>query len=191
MMERAIAVSWRQVVRMIATVSLCAFLGACTTNEQPLEGGADGAPAQEQALALYSTDGTTLVVYMAPMELLTPANLAKMDAGEFIGTTWTRVEVPASLGSFGLAGAGGSSFRQEAFSEHPYTGELVPILLDFVAGDAGLQGNITVVDDGAELRTSFDVEFKGDYTLFPDIGPKWLEFSASQDWITADDPEAP
>jgi len=181
-------------MRVKLAVLLSVFLFGCSASEQTPGPGSDDSIANK-ALGLYSSDGTRLVVYIAaagdPKDVLTPENLAKMDAGEIVGTPWTRIEVPADLGSFDLAAVSGSSFRHESFTEHPYTGETVPILLDFEAGESGLQGSINVTDDGELLNTSFSVEFMGDYTLFPEIGPKWLEFRISQSAIVADDPEAP
>jgi len=155
--------------------------------------GDDGSdPSVETAArAVYSIDGERLVVYTASAgdpDVLTPANLAAMDAGEVLGFPWTRIEVPAGLGGFDLAAGDTSSFRVELPMMHPYTESHTDVVADFTSGEHGLSGSITVDDLGETLAAEYDVRFAGDYVLFDDVGTAYLELDLSRGNILADDP---
>jgi hypothetical protein len=179
-------------MRRLCTLIVVAPLACTDADPSGPHGPGDPDIGQEAAaLAVYSEDGATLIIYEAPSDKLTPGNLASMDRGVILGFPWTRVEVPALLGTFDVGFDDDVSIRHESFQAHPYEDEVVPILLDFAGGLPGLSGWLAVEDVGPDLRASYDLLFQGDYELFRDLGPTYLEVRMSQDYIEAEDPDGP
>lgn len=129
----------RRQIRAILAIAWATFAAGCVQDPQNM-------PVR------LVTDGPKTRVYLAD-KALSDGELEKIDAGERLGRSWIRIELPTGAHEVDLSQLSDAGFAQE--SPGPDT-----VRVDFHAGEPGLAGKLVLPDpDPRSVR--FTVRYEG------------------------------
>jgi hypothetical protein len=144
----------------IGFVVVSASAAACTSSET-------SQPTGLVARGLITDDGS-LTVFVAPRPL-TADEIATIDSGGTIDTTWIRLQMPYAADGTEIdledpTAAG--SFAEQWQAPHPVDQAITQFRVDFTPGQAGLSGSVKSepmagVDDVHAVEIEFAVKFDG------------------------------
>lgn len=152
---------------------------ACTSAEAP-------PPTGQVARGLVTDDGS-LTVFVAPRPLSSD-EIATVNGGGKIGTTWVRLQVAYAAGEtteVDLADASASgSFAEQWQAPHPIDQSINQFRVDFTPGQLGLTGSLKAEpvvsdDDVSAVSVNYSVKFDGSLAWYDPSVEAHLSFDSA------------